>query len=63
MISALGVLVMFVAQLLVWLGGLAATCFLAGRLGLRVKAMKWSPVHGFSAEFFPPEEEPQSGKT
>jgi hypothetical protein len=49
-----------IVYLLVELLALVATFFLAKRNGQRLKAMSWSPVHGYTAEFFPPEET-QSG--
>ncbi|MCA1707901.1 MAG: hypothetical protein LC808_33350 [Actinobacteria bacterium] len=49
-----------IVPLLVRLVALAATFFLAKRNGQRLKSMSWSPVHGFTAEFFD-SEEPQSG--
>lgn len=45
---------------LVGLGALVATHRLAKKHGLRLKSISISPVHGFTAEFFKPEE-PQSG--
>lgn len=49
-----------VVALLVGLSALVATLFLAKRHGLRVKKISLSPVHGYTAEFFDPEE-PESG--
>jgi hypothetical protein len=38
---------------------LVATSFLARRMGHRLKSVSISPVHGFTAEFLPPEEPPE----
>lgn len=51
-----------VVPLLVGLGGLVATHRLAKKHGLRLKSISISPIHGYTAEFFEPEE-PQSGTT
>ncbi len=40
-----------IVELLVVLVALAATLFLAGRYGQRMKWMTWSPIHGYT-EFF-----------
>ena len=48
-----------ITRLLLPLGALVATLFLARRNGLRLKSMSWSLRNGYTAEFF--EEEPQSG--
>ena len=45
-----------IVELLVVLVALAASFFLANRNGQRVKSMSWSPIHGYTAEFFEPEE-------
>ena len=61
MIGTLVVLVItLIAYLLVTLLALVATFFLAWRGGQHVKSMSWSPIHGYTAEFFQPEER-QSG--
>lgn len=49
-----------VVALLVGIGALVATHRLAKKCGLRLKSISISPVHGYTAEFFEPEE-PQSG--
>lgn len=49
-----------VIALLVGIGALVVTHHRAKRHGLRLKSISISPVHGYTAEFFEPEE-PQSG--
>ena len=49
-----------VVALLAGVAGVVATHRLATRHGLRLKSISISPIHGYTAEFFPPEE-PQSG--
>jgi hypothetical protein len=53
--------VTLVLHLVVKLLALVATFVLAKCSGQHVKSMSWTPVHGYTAEFFPPEGEPQSG--
>jgi hypothetical protein len=49
--------IMLVVRLLAPLVALAATFVLARWNGQRLKSMSWSPFRGYTAEFFPPEEE------
>ena len=49
-----------VVALLVGIGALVATHRLAKKHWLRLKSVSISPVHGYTAEFFEPEE-PESG--
>lgn len=49
-----------VVALLVGIAALVATHRLAKRHGMRLKSISISPVHGYTAEFFEPEE-PQRG--
>jgi hypothetical protein len=53
--------VSLIGILAVGLVSMFATFHLAKRHGQRVKSVSLSLAHGFTAEFFPPEEEPQSG--
>ena len=58
--TLLVLVVMLIIRLLVVLVALVAHFSLARRKGQCLKSMSWSLCHGYTAEFFPPEE-PQSG--